>query len=390
MGDSMKIKKSRLGFQQSNHNLNEGKILGFTTGSSLLDSFFPYIPYFVILILLFEGLVGQGYIANDPMRLSWYVISVVELIIHNDISSKAKDVFSNLYSREAVTPISRVGRSTSFEKFQTLFENLLTSRYALISGGLLLVAIFVATYPMMYWVVNGNPFFNGINEWFYFLINKLVIIDVLIAFPVGVAFWRFVIVAIFISRLCKQYRLKVQFSHPDKCGGLKEIGDICLLNALVFLVPAIFLSCLIVLARIPGIELLKLWEEYFKKGLLVLTSLSFFLFFQPILLVHIQMKRQLKEIKCELEKISLEIEKANSRLRKEFSNISGEDIEKDINKIEQLKKIYIENVNFPTWPFNLSLLLKLFSSSVIPLMTLLGTTEPLIKLFEAVNALINM
>src|SRR5439155_9401772 len=63
-----------------------------------------------------------------------------------------------------------------------------------------------------------------------------------IGLVLGLLAWRMVAVGIYIYRLGTRFDTRVQVQHPDGAGGLAPLGEVCFLNALILIVPSIFLG----------------------------------------------------------------------------------------------------------------------------------------------------
>ncbi|WP_129582645.1 hypothetical protein [Methanolobus psychrotolerans] len=74
--------------------------------------------------------------------------------------------------------------------------------------------------------------------------------EFLIAFIIGIMAWKMTITAIYVWKIGKYFCIEPQLGHADKCGGLSPLGELCLWNALIVTIPAIYLGSWIVIGMI--------------------------------------------------------------------------------------------------------------------------------------------
>ncbi len=56
-------------------------------------------------------------------------------------------------------------------------------------------------------------------------------------------------------------------------------------------------------------------------------------------------------------------------------------------QFEFMKKVYAENSHIPTWPFAWKTILQFASAQVIPVLSLLGTSKPVLELLKGLLVL---
>src|SRR6266508_2809057 len=71
--------------------------------------------------------------------------------------------------------------------------------------------------------INFSTIFSAYGT---FMLIRLTFI--LAAFVAGLIAWRIVVIANTVAKLGKQFDFDLQINHPDGCGGLRPIGDLCL------------------------------------------------------------------------------------------------------------------------------------------------------------------
>jgi len=116
----------------------------------------------------------------------------------------------------------------------------------------------------------------------------------LIGFMLGLMAWRMVIIGWKISKLAESYKIILLVIHPDRCGGLAPIGNLCLLSALIIAVAGIHLGIWSLIK--PGYQ--------FNGLIAVPLGLSVFAFFIPMLTVHTAMEEEKQHIQKQLDELS--------------------------------------------------------------------------------------
>lgn len=338
----------------------------------------------VVVLLLYGMTFGNGFIVKDYFRLSWYVLALISLIIINDISSKSKRLFANLYNKKILL-LGTEKEKLKFTKFLDNYSSWLTNKYGNVLGLFFVVGLIVPTYPVIYWLTTGESTFPLLIHWFnYFGVVNFVIIDILLAYPVGLAYWQFCVSAIFLEKFGREYKLKAQFMDPDNSGGLRSIGNICFSNSLVILIPSIVLSGWIIISKFPGYEVFGWWTTYLQYVLFLLVILSFFVFFRPLLAIHRQMKTQRDTFVSEIENMGWMIEKRYGNFHKKIVNMSAADLNTEVDTIDKLIKFYQSNLRAPSWPFDKTIFFKFITSVLFPLLTTLGITESVVKFVSSI------
>ena len=140
------------------------------------------------------------------------------------------------------------------------------------------------------------------------------------------------------------YECSVQINpfHPDRCGGLKALSDYSLKTTYLI---ALF-GCLVGIISLSSNSQQVDW--YGRLLLPVYLLLSVVCFFGPLLTAHDAMKRSKEGLLSEIaQQFKSDYSAAYARL-----SDSAESMNKDIEKIEQLRKFYSLTDEFPIWPFD--------------------------------------
>jgi len=145
----------------------------------------------------------------------------------------------------------------------------------------------------------------------------------------------------------------------------------------------------VTLFQIPGTSFFaENWSDVFRKLLILLSASAFFLFFLPLFYVHLEMARRQSELRDELDRLSLRIGQLPEELR--LSADTG-DMSAGSQKLDALafmEKVYQVNSEIPSWLFDTRMVWRLAAGQAVPLLTLLGTSPPVIGLIDSlINAL---
>ena len=112
-------------------------------------------------------------------------------------------------------------------------------------------AIFVAFSLLRFVVIGVIDLFTGpgarsIDAYWPLLLTMLA--ESLLGFALGLVLCRILVFSIKFRELVYLFYLLFHLYHLYRCGGFRSLGDLCLWNALLVTVPAIFLGIWVVLA----------------------------------------------------------------------------------------------------------------------------------------------
>jgi hypothetical protein len=175
---------------------------------------------------------------------------------------------------------------------------------------------------------------------------------------------RMVAIARSIQRLGVRFELNLQGQHPDRSGGFRPLGELCLINALILIVSATHLVIWIWLARGTGTAFV------YASMVPVALGLAALAFFRPLDSIHRAMTRAGTPIRETLDLLSVDID----RLVKQQLLAAAAQRTSDVNdlqlKLESVRRMYEENRDIPMWPFDRAILGKFITSMIIPLIGL--------------------
>ncbi len=292
-------------------------LTGFTViNNPVLQFLVKRGPLFIALFLLIDALVGQRLFTRDFFRSSSVLTAIIEIVLFGALFAKVPDVLRAIWTRRLIhESVDGEPVSQSFAQFLTEFAADLNHKYAWALGGVLALIGFFATYQVRAWftycssdeLVNLYRTFCAeqftFGKWLsYYLWGNWGLAGPLISLFIGLLVWRAGVIALYMTRLSKRFSLNIQFKHPDGIGGYRPFGDLCLLNALLIVLPATYFSIWSLLPYIGGIPdnivigFQELWSDLFRSLLVILLNVAaIWAFFGPVYGVHIQMKRRRDE-----------------------------------------------------------------------------------------------
>lgn len=212
--------------------------------------------------------------------------------------------------------------------------------------------------------------------------HAAIVAQPLLGLLLGFVAWRMAITGVKVWQLGKKFGLNPRIGHPDMCGGLESMGNLCLLNAVILAIPAIYLGAWVMLVNYQPYK--NQYANYYvglQSGLLavpiLLSTISFFL---PVWSAHQIMLAKRREERLKLGALGIRMKTLEEKL-KNLSASSAEEIDncqKISREIESLHQSYNQIWNAPTWPFNAGILRKFALAQVVPLLGLTNLGKPIL------------
>jgi len=207
----------------------------------------------------------------------------------------------------------------------------------------------------------------------YGTILLIRLVFLIAGFVGGIIGWRIIVIADTVSKLGRTFDLDLQINHPDGCGGLRPIGDLCLKLAYVISPLPILLGLWLVFINSFDIRFLRMAPENLEplsSTIVFLTipvsTLCLFSFFLPLGSVHTAMLRAKSRLQIELDSISQEIHQLSSGLLTKANSLAPQQGTSLEEKIEFLKRVYARNSQIPTWPYRSTHIWGLISTQIVP------------------------
>lgn len=209
-------------------------------------------------------------------------------------------------------------------------------------------------------------------------------IEMLIAFLIGLIAWRLIATGVQIKKIPSHFSVKMQPGHPDQCGGLAPLGNLCLLNALIIALPGIYLGGWIAIGPAIGFEAIaQVYRSVFTILLLVPVIFSGFTFFIPLWETHRVMVVKKEEILHNLDELAESLNRRNLELLTIPENVEPDrglamvaDLEKVLAQVTSLETIYARYQKLSEWPFNTGIFLQFLTTQAVPVLTLAGISQP--------------
>jgi hypothetical protein len=351
-----------------------------------LRSVFSWLPILLILLVFVDWLIGSGSFSLDTFRLTGLLTIAAILAATHYLFESLPQTLETLWKRDLLFLRAEKSDPSPFLTYLNQFQGLLLGRYAWVLGLACALGGLLATYPVQYYLKAGKFPFDFIGMISYYLWGHFSIIAAILGYLVGLLIWKIGVIAYFISLIGDHFTLKIQPNHPDKCGGFKPLGDLTLNIAIIILIPATMLAIWGFITTFfdnPALQLyVTLWGGLFRQWLVILGVLSLFAFVQPLYKIHLRMDENAHQIQSELDALSQKIEALSFELRTQAYLLTPQQGDEKLRAIEFMKKVYEENSHIPTWPFAWKTILQFASAQVVPVLSLLGTSGPVVEIVK--------
>ncbi len=361
--------------------------------NSRVRTIFGWIPALLVLLVFVDWLIGVGTFSRDTFRMTGVLTVALIFLAIQILFDGLPKAFETVWRRGLIdVPPNDVGIHT-FLEYIDQFETALNAKYQLGLALLFAAGSLFATYPFRYWAIARQFPFDFPGMMIYYFGGQAAIIAPILGLVVGMLAWRVGTIAYFIGMLGDKFSLKIQINHSDQSGGLKPLGDLAFNIALILLFPAIFLAIwgfVTTFFKDPSLEVyIALWGGLFRQLLVLLGVLSIFAFIQPVYKIHLRMEEYAQKIQADLDSLSLKIETLSHELRSAVDEIDPQQGEEKLRTIGFMRKVYDENSQVPTWPFNWKTVFRFASAQAIPWLSLIGTSGPVVEIIRGLFSLAN-
>jgi hypothetical protein len=207
-----------------------------------------------------------------------------------------------------------------------------------------------------------------------------------LGFILGIIAWRMVITSRYIRKLGQNFDLIPQPENLDKCGGFKPLGNLSFINALIISIWGAFLGGWIIIGSSTkyGSFYTPIYEIFF----LVPIIMAVLTFLVPLWGIHVIMDEKKAYAMQELGQLSSKIHLLRQKRLDSALSLEPEASNLDI-ELERLKKVYEENREYPTWPFDYRILIAFITSQAVPLLGLTGIGQPTYNIIQSLLDFIN-
>jgi len=300
------------------------------------------------------------------------------------LMDRISTIFGTLWRRGSIAGLkgqtaSRKESVDSYHQFIRGVEDQLNNKYQWVMGGVFAVLVLVWYLPILIRLGNG------------FIIILGLVVEVIIALLIGTVVWRMVLISWQVWHLPEKYELEIQVVHPDQCGGLEPLGNLCLWNALILAVAGIFLGGWISIG--PNTQFADYAEAYsqiFRVLLAVPIILSFVSFLLPLWTTHRVMVEKKAEIQIRLDELAKSIYAESTVLLNKTGNMNFEKGDERNKRLSLMRNVYNQHQRIPTWPINTNIVYKFAAAQAMPVLSFIGFADPFVKILsDALKVAIN-
>lgn len=336
------------------------------------------LPWFVLVITAIVAVSGVA----DPMFLTGLLSAAVASFLFQALLTRTPQALQRLWQQESIK-----GDPATFDQFVNGLQRQLNSRLSWLSGAFIASLMFLS-FPTRF-ANGGSPWVHPVDwiaalarigRWDY-LVGALL--QVVLALVLGLLLWRMLVVAFMIGGVGRRLHVEVQPRHPDKAGGLRSLGDLCLINALTLSAPAIFLAAWLIL--IPGFgpdHRYQAYVHYYYLLLMIVFVLALCAFALPAYFVHRAMVAQKARLEIPLFELSARIDELTQSLMKGAGTEPPEDLAKLSGEREALQQLYTSDASIPVWPFDAAILRRFTIAQFIPLLSLTGVAPNIVQALQ--------
>ena len=356
---------------------------------------FDGVPAAVVIsttIMTFAGLYTKTGV--DLLYLTGGLAVVISMLFTRTLFNQFPQILLMLWRRKVLRPRVKIeSASQSIEKsfldFVQAIPPRLNSNFGFILGtsGAIVIGwtVWLLDTDILQEIYNNfqTPF-----SWYGVLI--FVRLSFLAAgFVGGLIGWQILVIADAVSKLGKIFDFDLQINHPDGCGGLSSIGDLCLKLAYIISPLPILIGIWLVFINFFDLRYLRMSPgnlDPLASTLVLLaiptTAICIFSFFLPLGAVHTAMLREKSKLQIELDGISQEIHQLSSDLLSRANSLEPQQGVSLEEKIEFLKRVYTRNSQIPTWPYRSGHIWGLVSTQVVPAIGVISSVIGIIKDFR--------
>jgi hypothetical protein len=127
----------------------------------------------------------------------------------------------------------------------------------------------------------------------------------------------------------------------------------------------------------PNADFAVFYGRLFLELLVVPIVVAAITFFLPLWSVHQNMVSRRAGVQRKLDELGQSIDRAARDLLDRADEIPLAEGEGKAKRLELMQQVYQQYRNSPVWPFNVQILLKFIGSQAIPVLTLIGVSEPI-------------
>jgi hypothetical protein len=266
------------------------------------------------------------------------------------------------------------GLVSAYSAFLKDGEQLFNSRWGWLFG---ITGLAIAIWII--WLVDPGREFGPVDNIQTEILRTILravfsVIDLLIGFVGGFLFWRVLVVIERLCRLARAFEFDIQINHPDNCGGLRPLGDLCLgiayiLSPILFLIGGWIVFFLAAGQLNIPVENSQWLISTLQTFLVLAAFVSFLGFVIPLESLHRAMGRAKIRLEFEMNDIASQIRDTNNELLSKTETLTPEETDKLETRLDFLKRVYDRNTKIPTWPIALDQIWRFASTNILPLIS---------------------
>jgi hypothetical protein len=353
-----------------------------------------WLPWIILALLVIVGLIVLK--LRDLMFVSGAIAAVLSLFAFQVLMRRIPETLGAVWNRELVDvqdAADEEGGAASLPALEERYAAFVADTQALLNhpgqwGTAALFVLLVGTWTFlsrsevatMTNIVRSLLYRRGFTPQTVSMpiVLLLVLVIGLEAFTgliLGLMAWRMGVLGVQVWRLGKRFMLVPQLGHPDQCGGFEPVGYLCLWNALILTIPAVYLGGWIILG--PDTPYGR-FVPLFNQLLLVPVAIAVSSFTLPLWGVHREMVHQRAAVRRRLDQLSQSINHLAREMLDRADELPPDEGEKMSRKLELMRQIYQQNEHYPVWPFNVGIMVRFLSSQAVPILGLTGLGKDIV------------
>ncbi len=324
-------------------------------------------------------------ISGREMFSTGLLTAALALFAFEMLMVRISTLFGTLWRRGSIAEAPKPGEDpttatnrqaiSSYRQFMQDIEDELNSRYQWVTA--VIFGLLVFTWYPLHQPAGNYEYLIGLG------------VEIVIAFFIGLVVWRMVSIGWHIWHLPKKHELEVQVLHPDQCGGLEPLGNLCLWNALITAVAGIYLGGWISIGpTTPFASYAFKYGTIFRILLIVPILLSFLTFIWPLWTTHQAMAKKKAEIQIRLDDLAKSIYAESTVLLNQTYHQDVTEGDERNRRLNLMREIYTQHQKIPTWPINTSILTKFAVAQAVPVLSYIGVGGPIASVLSALLKLV--
>ncbi|HSG42088.1 MAG TPA: hypothetical protein VLA72_02930 [Anaerolineales bacterium] len=336
----------------------------------------PILMVLALPLILWEN--SPLKVPGKEMFSTGLFAAALALFAFQILMDRISTIFGTLWRRGSILGRKGKGKSkkeavVSYRQFVKGVEDQLNNKYQWAMGGVFAVLVQIWYIPILLNLGSG------------FIILLGLVVEIIIALLIGTVVWRMVSVSWQVWHLPEEYELEIQVVHPDQCGGLEPLGNLCLWNALILAVAGIYLGGWISIGpNTQFAEYAATYDPIFRVLLIVPIILSFVSFLLPLWTTHRVMSQKKAEIQIRLDELAKSIYAESTVLLNKTGDLDFAKGDERNKRLSLMRNVYSQHQRIPTWPINTNIIYKFAAAQAMPVLSFIGFADPFVKVLSDV------